>query len=204
MSFSSQDYGRGALATGNEEDRSISLIDQFSTFDGTFTAERDLRIDGVVNGSIVCRGTLFVAEGATVNAQIEAENITVAGDLTGDIDCRGRLRLLPSGVLRGKVKTRALVVAHGATYDGDLTMVTASAPVQSPEESEPPAELQPAPRPATRAARAETRARADAAPAAAPVDPGTPSTFIRRLGGQETAWENQAGDDQSPQAAAEE
>ncbi len=204
MSFGDQEFGRGALATGNEEDRSISLIDQFSTFDGSFTAERDLRIDGVVKGSIICRGTLFVAEGATVNAQIEAENITVAGDLTGDIDCRGRLRLLPSGVLRGKVKTRALVVAQGATYDGDLTMVVASTPVQSPADSEPPAEIQPTPRPATRPARPEPRARAETPPAVAPAESATPSTFIRRLGGPETPWEGQPGEEQSPPAAAEE
>ncbi|MGD9714549.1 MAG: polymer-forming cytoskeletal protein, partial [Thermomicrobiales bacterium] len=135
MSFANQEYGRGALtATPQEDDRSISVIDQFSTFDGSFVAERDLRIDGVVKGTIVCQGTLFVAEGATVSAHIEAENITVAGDLTGDIDCRGRLRLLPSCVLTGKVKTRALVIAQGAVYNGDLTMVAAQAP---PAESTP-------------------------------------------------------------------
>ena len=75
----------------------FSVIDQYSVFDGTFVAERDLRIEGQVKGTINCHGTLFVARGASVSAKVEAENIAVAGDLDGEIRCRGKLQLLPSG-----------------------------------------------------------------------------------------------------------
>ena len=203
MSFANQEYSGSALATTERDDgRSISVIDQFSTFDGSFVAERDLRIDGIVKGTIVCRGTLFVAEGATVNAHIEAENISVAGELTGDIDCRGRLRILPSGVLKGKVKTKALVIAQGAVYDGDLTMVSAPPPTQVATGAEPTRQEQPAPRPATRAARQESNTGAETT--AAPSQPAAPSTFIRRLGGPETPWAEQGPEESSPPVASEE
>src|SRR5680860_162997 len=118
MSFTDQEFdaGRSRPATTFDQperaaqEGSFSVIDQFSTFDGKFVAERDLRVDGNVKGTIECKGTLFVAQGATVNARVEAENITVAGQLTGEIDCTGRLQLLPSGRMKGKVKTRGLVI----------------------------------------------------------------------------------------------
>ncbi|MCC6945200.1 MAG: polymer-forming cytoskeletal protein [Thermomicrobiales bacterium] len=196
MSYTDQDYGRGGTTALDREDgRSISVIDQYSTFDGSFVAERDLRIDGTVKGTIVCHGTLFVAEGATVNARIEAENITVAGDMTGEVECRGRLRVLPSGVLNGKVQTRALVIAQGAIYNGELTMITAPAiPEVTPEpEPERPRENAPKPRPTTRVTRTVPPSPPRQEPAPSSAEPATPSTFIRRLGGPETPWEDQSG-----------
>lgn len=107
--------------TGPQED-SISVIDQYSNFDGTYNSTRDLRVEGQVKGTISCRGTLFVAQGASVNATVEAENISVAGELEGTITCRGRLQLLPSGRAKGTIHTQTLVIHEGAFYEGDLTM----------------------------------------------------------------------------------
>jgi cytoskeletal protein CcmA (bactofilin family) len=201
MSFSDQRYEphAGSLATAGPtgrdvEEGSFSVIDRFSVFDGRFTAERDLRIDGEVKGTIECKGTLFVAEGAIVNARIEAENITVAGDLTGDIDCTGRLRLLPSGKLRGKVHTRAFVIAQGAVYDGELVMEPRAGNGQPAAEPRA-AETSPAPAPRT-AARRAPRPQTGESEA---VEPVGPSTFIRRLGGPETPWDNQERNEASPE-----
>lgn len=204
MTFGNQEHGRGGNAALDRDDGgSISVIDRFSTFDGSFVAERDLRIDGTVKGTIVCHGTLFVAEGATVDARIEAENITVAGDLTGDIDCRGRLRVLPSGVLNGKVQTRALVIAEGAIYNGDLTMVSAPAIPEVVPEPDAARQAPPVqPRATTRATRPPTTPRPEKTPAS--TEAAAPSTFIRRLGGPETPWEGQTGDEPNPGAVAEE
>src|SRR5215211_3318408 len=108
-------------AAGDAES-SYSVIDRHSVFDGTFQANRNLRIEGEVKGTIECRGTLFVAQGATVSAKVEAESITVAGDLNGDIHCQGRLQIMPSGRVRGKVGTVTLVINEGAYYEGQLEM----------------------------------------------------------------------------------
>jgi cytoskeletal protein CcmA (bactofilin family) len=206
MSFTDQEYQTGrarSLTTFDDPNRaspegSFSVIDQFSRFDGTFVAERDLRIDGDMKGTIECRGTLFVATGATVSARVEAENITVAGELTGEINCRGRLQLLPSGRLKGQVKTRGLVVAEGAIYDGDLVMDSSSNRVPSGNGPvAPSAPLEPAP---TRNAPDQQRRNAgqslarNAQPAVDQESPA-PSTFIRRLGGQETPWEGAPGEE---------
>ena len=118
-------YTPSTMMTTAPEDGSegFSVIDRHSNFDGAFIAKRDLRIEGEVRGSISCSGTLFIAQGAIVNAEVEAENITVAGDISGEIVCRGRLQVMPSGRLRGKVATKALIINEGAFYEGEMEMV---------------------------------------------------------------------------------
>lgn len=149
-----------------------SLLDRHSVFDGNFRSQRDIRVEGEVKGNISCDGTLFVAEGASVSADVEAEHITVAGDLSGEIRCRGRLQILPSGRVRAKVTTGSLVIQEGAFYEGQLEMAGTE---------------QAAPRPL----------RSRASPAMPGVEAATGdrqsgggTTFIRRLGRPEAPWES--------------
>ncbi len=185
-------------------DPSQSVIDRFSNFDGTFRAERDLRIEGEVKGTITCDGHLFVAEGANVSAKIEAESISVAGRLEGDIQCRGRLQILSSGQLRGKVSTETLVIDEGAFYEGGLEMTD---PEKRLAPGKPTRQLsaitgggrRPDPRGRDRLATSEVEV-SEAEDASAPVATDTPptvanaintlsnTTFIRRRGGPETPW----------------
>lgn len=167
---------------------SISVIDKFSKFDGTFNSSRDLRIEGDVKGTINCQGTLHIAEGAHVDAKVEAENMSVAGDLEGDIECRGRLLILPSGHVKGKIATQTLVINEGAFYEGQMEMAGANARLS-----------------AGRGARARGQDRANPVPitqqssAAGQGEPAgaAPNTFIRRFGGQEQSWEGNRRDEQA-------
>lgn len=167
----------GSAQPGYGDQDSFSVIDRFSRFDGDFVAERDLRVEGNVKGSIECHGTLFVAEGAVVSAKVTAENITVAGDLSGETRCRGKLHLLPTGRVRGRVSTAGLVITEGAIYEGELAMAEGAQTESAPQ--------RPIAVP-TQPQRTEAP-RTEAAPSEEPSV--TPSTFIRRLGGPETPWD---------------
>lgn len=173
-----------ALFGGAPADDTFSVVDRHSAFDGTFRADRDLRIEGEVKGTIECQGTLFVAQGATVTAKVEAENITVAGDLNGDIRCRGRLQMMPSGRVRGKVGTETLVVNEGAYYEGQLEMAPPEDRVNRAPRPLPAGGSSPVPMTAstTEARGGEGR-------------PGS-TTFIRRLGSPETAWDTAPEDEE--------
>jgi cytoskeletal protein CcmA (bactofilin family) len=155
----------------------FSVIDRHSTFDGTYHSERDVRIEGEVKGTIECKGTLFVAEGANVTAKVEAENITVAGDLNGEIRSRGRLQIMPSGRVRGTVATQTLVINEGAYYEGQLEMA-------APEER-------------TTGPRSLGAGPVAMTPSNGESRTGT-STFIRRFGGQETPWDERADENEAP------
>lgn len=116
----------GSQAAANEP---LSLIDRNSSIEGTFTTTRDVRVEGMVRGKIVCQGLLYVAESADIDATVEAASVTVAGKLTGDVTCRGRLQITGTGRVSATVSTEALVIDEGAFYEGDLNMKSSSATV---------------------------------------------------------------------------
>jgi cytoskeletal protein CcmA (bactofilin family) len=149
-----------------------SLVDRHSAFDGTFRSQRDIRVEGDLKGTVTCEGTLFVAEGASVTASVDAEHVSVAGDLSGEVRCRGRLHIMPSGRVRAKVSTASLVIQEGALYEGQLEMAGV-------ERS--------SPRP-LRVKAAVTPLGIDAPSGERQPENGT--TYIRRLGSPEAAWES--------------
>jgi cytoskeletal protein CcmA (bactofilin family) len=154
-----------------------SLVDRHSAVEGTFRSQRDLRVEGDVKGTISCDGTLFIAEGASISASVDAEHINVAGDLSGEVRCRGRLQILPSGRVKAKVSTAALVIQEGAVYEGQLEMAGIERSAPRPLRS-----------------RASTGpVSIDAAPNERPSgdrQSGSGTTFIRRLGSPEAPWES--------------
>ena len=171
-----------------QQAESTSVIDQYSNFDGTYNSARDLRVEGQVKGTIVCRGTLHVAQGATVKAAVEAEAISVAGELEGEITCRGRLELLPTGRVKGEISTQSLVIHEGAVYEGELEMGGTAGRSRRPRPAD--RERSETPEPAVASTPAETTASVAApvedTPASEPTLPTTrPNSFIRRFGNQE-------------------
>lgn len=182
--------GFGGQQMPAEAQESISVIDQYSNFDGTYNSTRDLRIEGQVKGTIECRGTLHIAQGANVSANVEAENISVAGELDGEITCRGKLQLLPSGRVTGKINTVTLVIHEGAFYEGDLQMGNQDSRYASRTRR---SGLGAPGSPLAATAREESNQDDDTN--GTPATP--PNTFIRRFGGQEQQWEgNRTGEQQ--------
>jgi cytoskeletal protein CcmA (bactofilin family) len=159
-----------------------SLIDRHSSFDGNFRSQRDLRVEGELKGNVSCEGTLFVSEGATIAATVDAEHVTVAGELTGEIRCRGRLQILPSGRVRASVSTGSLVIQEGAIYEGQLEMAGIERSTLRPIR-----------------VRSST-ASVSNEPGPAELQPGNGTTYIRRLGSPEAPWESPDGDSESQPA----
>ena len=158
-----------------------SLVDRHSSFDGNFRSQRDLRVEGELKGNVICEGTLFVSEGATIAASVEAEHVTVAGELAGEIRCRGRLQILPSGRVRASVSTGSLVIQEGAIYEGQLEMAGVELSPLRPIR----------PRPSIASVSND--------PGSAERLPGNSTTFIRRLGSPEAPWESPEGETSSDQ-----
>jgi cytoskeletal protein CcmA (bactofilin family) len=99
-----------------------SVIGPDDFFDGRYRSERGVRIQGNARGSIESRQYIYVEAGAQVEADLSAEEITIAGDFTGKIACRGRLEVTSSGKIQGQVETALLVVQEGGAIDGQLSM----------------------------------------------------------------------------------
>lgn len=171
-----------------QQPESTSVIDQYSSFDGTYNSSRDLRVEGQVKGTIVCKGSVHVAQGANVNAAVDADSISVAGELDGEITCRGRLELLPTGRVKGHITTQSLVIHEGAVYEGDMEMGGSGSRARRNRSTDRP-EL-PLDTPVGAATQQDTPPVAEPVadvPEAGTESPSRPSSFIRRFGTQEPA-----------------
>lgn len=130
MSYREDESQSGlAQATGPAIPESYSLIDRHTRIEGTVASERDLRIEGTLRGELHCQGLVQIAEGADVDATIQADRVTVAGSLKGKLTCNGRFQILPTGRVQGTLVTRSLVINEGAIFEGELRMEGDSQPV---------------------------------------------------------------------------
>lgn len=158
MSNAQGSLARDVDAAGAEE----SVIDRGSAFDGVLRSSRNVRIEGQAKGEIHCEGTVFIDEGADVDARIVAANVMAAGRLQGDLTCHGRLQILPTGRVTGRVATTTLVIQEGAVYEGELRMTNVGG-----AESEP----------AGNSSTVQVTTLTPAAPATATTVVGAPAAF---------------------------
>ena len=99
-----------------------TIVGPQSYFTGTFRSEKDLRIEGTVEGEIDCRGTVIVAKDATLSATVRARNIEISGSVTGDVFIEERLHLRSSGEMRGQSHAASFIVEEGGYFEGEMKM----------------------------------------------------------------------------------
>jgi cytoskeletal protein CcmA (bactofilin family) len=87
--------------------------------EGDFTSPGNVRIEGVVIGSVKAEGDLAVTETATIEANVAAANAVVAGEIKGDVAAAEKLDLLATAKIRGNISCRTLAVEAGAVISGN-------------------------------------------------------------------------------------
>ena len=107
-----------------EEGTADTIVGPQSYFTGTFRSEKDLRVEGTLEGEIDCRGTVIVAKDATLSATVRARNIEIAGSVTGDVFIEERLHLRSSGEMRGQSHAASFIVEEGGYFEGEMKMGT--------------------------------------------------------------------------------
>jgi cytoskeletal protein CcmA (bactofilin family) len=97
-----------------------TLIASSVKLEGKIEAEGTLIVEGSVSGTVKC-SSLEILENGRVEANIEGENVTVAGDFEGEIICSGKLSILRTGKVLGDVTYSALSIESGGLFDGNLS-----------------------------------------------------------------------------------
>ena len=92
--------------------------------DGELSFKGMLRINGHVRGKVHSeRGTLFIADEATVDASIEVCIAIIGGEVNGDVLATERVELGANAVINGNISTPNLSIKPGATFHGDCRML---------------------------------------------------------------------------------
>jgi cytoskeletal protein CcmA (bactofilin family) len=104
------------------ESGDASVIASDTAWDGNVKSSGSLHVHGQISGQIRADGDVYVAEGATVSANVHAGSVTVAGTLEGTVECTGRFEVMPTGRVSADVAAPRLVVHEGAVVVGKLRM----------------------------------------------------------------------------------
>jgi cytoskeletal protein CcmA (bactofilin family) len=85
---------------------------------GSIKFQKELMIDGKVEGEINSDGVLTIGENADIRGEIKTKSITVFGKVHGNITVAERCELKSRCTLQGDLKAARLVIEEGATFIG--------------------------------------------------------------------------------------
>lgn len=98
------------------------LVGKGALLEGTFSCSGLLRIEGGCTGELSVLGTLVIAEGASVEAAIDADNIVVAGRLRGTVSARNSVRLASTANVRADITTPRFALEDGGLFFGTVSI----------------------------------------------------------------------------------
>jgi len=99
-----------------------AIIGSTIVIDGEIIGDEDLVILGTVKGRIELRHDLFVSAGATVEAQVQAQNIEITGQVTGNVSASDKVDLKPDCRMVGDIKAPRILISDGASFKGNVDM----------------------------------------------------------------------------------
>jgi cytoskeletal protein CcmA (bactofilin family) len=92
---------------------------------GSIKFQKELLIDGKVEGEINSDGVLTIGENADIRGEIKTKSITVYGKVQGNITVGERCELKSRCTLQGDLKAARLVIEEGATFIGKSEVTSA-------------------------------------------------------------------------------
>lgn len=90
------------------------------SYRGEVSGDGDFHVTGKFEGDINVTGRVLVADGAHVDANINASAIVIGGTVRGNLSASTRVEILPTGVLTGTLKTGSFSAADGASVKGEV------------------------------------------------------------------------------------
>lgn len=110
----------------------FTLLGEGTHWEGEIHAGTNgLRVEGVVEGTILSEGQVVVSPTGMVKGTIYAKHLTVTGRVEGIIKVSGCLEILGTGWVEGEVEMGSLVVDEGGMLQGTCQLQV-SPKVQEP------------------------------------------------------------------------
>ncbi|MBM3435810.1 MAG: polymer-forming cytoskeletal protein [Bacteroidetes bacterium] len=89
---------------------------------GDITADGDFRIDGMLTGSINCKGKIVIGQTGSIDGEIICQNADISGRIKAHLKVEQLLTLKSTAELTGNVITGKLSIEPGAKFTGTCDM----------------------------------------------------------------------------------
>jgi cytoskeletal protein CcmA (bactofilin family) len=99
-----------------------TVIGSGIVIDGEISGDEDLVIQGTVKGKIAVKESLIIEGRGVVEADIETQNLEIAGQVTGNIVASDKVELKSECRVIGDIKAPRVLIADGASFKGNVDM----------------------------------------------------------------------------------
>lgn len=105
---------------GSKKDISVTIFSKSLVFNGDVLVKGDLRIEGKVEGTVLCSGKVVIAAKAEVVGPIHAKWIDLIGSCNGDIYASEGINLSSEAILTGDLTTKSISIDKNARIQGQI------------------------------------------------------------------------------------
>ncbi len=95
---------------------SNSLV-QGTNIDGTLHAEKDIRIDGSMKGTLICKGKVIIGPTGIIIGDVQCENAVIEGRFEGMLTVSEVLHVKETANIEGDISTQKLIVQPGSIFN---------------------------------------------------------------------------------------
>lgn len=99
-----------------------TILGAGTVFQGDFTSEGSVRVDGTVEGSIKVKGALIVGAKGKITGDVEAGSAVVGGEILGNVNAPEKIELTSSARVIGDMVTAVIVIDEKAVFQGKCDM----------------------------------------------------------------------------------
>ncbi len=111
-----------ASTSSNSSTGGTNSLVQGTTIEGVLNAGSDIRIDGHLNGKLICTGRLIVGTTGVIDGEVECQNAIIEGKFTGKLSVKELLNIKETANVSGDISTGKLLVQAGAMFNVNCDM----------------------------------------------------------------------------------
>lgn len=103
-------------------ENALNIIGKGTIINGNITSGGDMRVEGRILGTVICKAKLVLSPEGYIEGNIDAQQATLAGEVKGTVVARQLLQIMETGKVLGDIVTEKLIVQLGAFFTGNCRM----------------------------------------------------------------------------------
>tara|TARA_B000000475_G_C15588584_1_gene279632 strand:+ start:74 stop:493 length:420 start_codon:yes stop_codon:yes gene_type:complete len=100
----------------------VNMVGTGTVITGDIKSKSDIRIDGILKGSVNTEGKLVVGSSGVVEGDVVCSHADISGEIKAKITVSQLLSLKSSSKLNGDIITNKLSIEPGASFSGSCSM----------------------------------------------------------------------------------
>lgn len=120
----------------SDQNSSINMIGKGTTINGDIDCKSDIRIDGVLKGSVKTEGKIVIGPTGVVEGDVTCGNADVSGEINAKITVSHTLSMKSTSKLNGDIVTDKLSIEPGAAFTGSCSMGAVIKDIKNVEKQE--------------------------------------------------------------------